>query len=80
MCTGCTTGDIRLTGLNNPLQGRVDVCLDGVWGSVCNDHWGMADAAVVCRQLGYSSSGTMDILTYSNCMSMAIITHGAIAI
>ena len=54
---GCTTGDIKLTGFTGPQSGRVDVCLDGVWGSVCNAGWGRPDAAVVCRQLGYSSSG-----------------------
>ena len=52
MTLGCTTGDIKLTGFTGPQSGRVDICLDGVWGSVCNDGWGRADAAVVCRQLG----------------------------
>ena len=54
---GCTNGDIRLAGSSYPLQGRVEMCYDGVWGTVCSNLWGVADAAVVCRQLGYSSSG-----------------------
>ena len=53
----CINGDIRLEGSRNPLEGRVEVCYDGVWGTVCSDFWSRADAAVVCRQLGYSSFG-----------------------
>ncbi len=56
-CSGCTEGDIRLRGSANPLEGRVEVCYDGVWGTVCSQGWSVGDAAVTCRQLGYSSTG-----------------------
>ena len=55
----CSNGDIRLRGGRNGLvsEGRVEVCWNEDWRTVCDTNWGSRDAQVVCHQLGYTTQG-----------------------
>ena len=61
--TGCaipgrnrTNEDIRLANSPQPGSGRVEILVDDQWGTVCDVSWGLADAEVACRDLGYQGA------------------------
>ena len=75
---------IRLVGGNVEWAGRVEIHLqdDVVWGRVCDNGWSLANARVVCRQLGYgyaigatigTAFGTGKELVLSTCILVAVI-------
>ena len=53
----CQNGDIRLVGGTTIYEGRMEVCWNETWGTVCDDYWSSADAIVACRQLGFLTTG-----------------------
>lgn len=49
----CSEGDIRLADGKIDQEGRIEVCSNGVWGTICDTHFDIADGHVVCSNLGY---------------------------
>lgn len=57
----CTDGSIRLKPYDNSdFVGRIEVCVNGIWGSICSNYFTDNDAQVVCRQLGFTALGIID--------------------
>ena len=54
--SACDTGEVRLVNGSRPTEGRVEVCDNGQFFTVCDDNWDELEARVVCNQLNYSSS------------------------
>ena len=48
---------MRLSGSTVKYAGRVEICIERRWTSLCDQSWDLKDAQVVCKQLGYSPYG-----------------------
>ncbi|KAJ8042665.1 Macrophage scavenger receptor types I and II [Holothuria leucospilota] len=53
--------DLRLVNGVSNSSGRIELLINGQWGTVCEDRWNVTDTNVVCRQLGYLAA----VVTYS---------------
>lgn len=55
--SNCQEGDVRLVNGSFTTEGRVEVCSNGIWGSICSTKFTAIDAYVICKELGYGLIG-----------------------
>ena len=62
--SNCTDGDIRLVDGSVSSEGRLEICINRAWGTICYgnsrygyNYWGAYEARVVCHQLGHQERG-----------------------
>ena len=48
--------EVRLRSGALVSEGRVEIKYNDFWGTICDDHWTLREANVVCRSLGYGSA------------------------
>ncbi len=69
----CSDGQVRLVNGSNILEGRIEMCINKAWGSVCDDSFSEDDSNVICKELGYRINGevpeTCQGLLYSSFVS-----------
>ena len=49
----CQNGELRLVDGANEFEGRLELCWNETWGSICDGFWTEFESDVACRQLGY---------------------------
>ena len=73
----CTHGTLQVASSTDDSddlysEGRLEVCVNGAWGTICDTAYGTRDAQVACRQLGYDDHGIYFAYT---CISLCAIIY-----
>ena len=56
----CINGDVRLADGLSKYEGRVEICYNEQWGTVCDDDYHESIAYVVCKQLNLPLNGRLN--------------------
>ncbi len=64
----CSDGDVLLMNGSQPsagqVEGRVEICYDNVYWTICDDYWDIDDARVICTQLNFTGTGMYIVHTF----------------
>ena len=69
----CRDGQLRLQGGSTPYEGRVEVCQNELWGTICDNPWNNDAATVVCTQLGHSRQSKL-VMTPNTFLLKCVLT------
>ena len=71
----CSDGEIRIISYvsQRKIIGRVEICVNGSWGTICDEFFDDNDAKVICKQLGYSPLGNECLLSITGSIFIVII-------
>ena len=70
----CHDGDVRLVNGSGRHEGRIEVCFNETWGTICDYTWNI-EADIVCQQLGYSEAGIVFISYIVPCRLSYTMLH-----
>ena len=71
--TVCYPGSVRLAGGENRAEGRVEVCKDNTWGTVCDIGWDERDVEPACRSAGFYWGLSIYLNQPKHCFELCVI-------
>ena len=74
--SSCLHGTVRLVGGVTPYAGRLEICNNGQWATVCSDNFESVSALVVCKQLlGENASEFIDQIKAMTFYETEMVSH-----
>ena len=59
----CSEGSLRLTG-GYGLVGRLEICINNAWGTICHTQFKLSELEVACAQLGGTGTALINLILH----------------